>query len=78
MRLEPVAERAPEHAGRGAAGSSLLDVVLAVEEVCGVARVEREGLETREGLEQWFLVQIGTKDPPPKYPGIIDSLFGRD
>jgi len=31
---------------------------------------------SRQGLEQWLLVTIGTKDPPPKYPSIIDYLFG--
>ena len=31
---------------------------------------------SREGLEEWLLANVGRKEPPPKYPGIFDSLFG--
>ncbi len=32
--------------------------------------------KSKQGLEQWLLENVGTKEPPPKYPSIIDSLFG--
>jgi len=31
---------------------------------------------SQEGLEEWLLANTGRKEPPPKYPGIFDSLFG--
>jgi len=32
--------------------------------------------KSKEGLEEWLMSKIGTKEPPEKYPGIIDSMFG--
>ncbi len=32
--------------------------------------------KSRQGLEEWLQINIGTKEPPPKYPTIISSLFG--
>ncbi len=37
----------------------------------------RDSLATsKAGLEEWLQSSAGTKEPPAKYPGIIDSLFG--
>ncbi|MBI2852011.1 MAG: hypothetical protein HYX84_02745 [Chloroflexi bacterium] len=31
----------------------------------------------RQGLEDWFQVQYGTREPPPpRHPGVTDMLFG--
>src|SRR5260370_3517822 len=43
MRLEPIPERAPQHARSGARRATLHHIVLAVKEVCGVARIEGHG-----------------------------------
>lgn len=32
--------------------------------------------KSKEGLEEWLLANVGGKEPPPKYPGLFDSLFG--
>ena len=32
--------------------------------------------KSKQGLEEWLLKNMGTKEPPIKYPGIIDGLFG--
>lgn len=32
--------------------------------------------KSKEGLEEWLLAQTGTKEPPPRYPGMFDALFG--
>jgi len=32
--------------------------------------------KSKQGLEEWFLIKIGKKEPPMKYPGIFDTLFG--
>ena len=32
--------------------------------------------KSKQGLEEWLLKNVGTKEPPPKYPSITDSLFG--
>ena len=31
---------------------------------------------SKEGLEEWLKTNVGTIDPPPKYPGLLDGLFG--
>jgi hypothetical protein len=31
---------------------------------------------SKKGLEDWLLAHFGGKEPPPKYPSIMDSLFG--
>src|SRR5260370_35500439 len=46
MRLEPVAERAPQHARCGARRPAFQDEVLAIEEIGGVSAVEREWFES--------------------------------
>src|SRR5258708_9551559 len=51
MRLEPVAECAAQHTGRGARRSAFQDEVLAVEEIGGVSAVEREWFESGERCE---------------------------
>jgi len=33
--------------------------------------------KSKEGLEEWLVANVGQKEPPTKYPGIFDSLFGR-
>ena len=33
-------------------------------------------IKSREGLEEWLLANIGTKDPTPKSPGLFDIWFG--
>src|SRR5260370_75497 len=43
MRLEPISERPPQHARSGARRATLHHIVLAVKEVCGVARIEGHG-----------------------------------
>ncbi|MFC2035117.1 hypothetical protein ACFLUJ_03225 [Chloroflexota bacterium] len=32
--------------------------------------------KSKLGLEKWLLANIGTIEPPPKYPGLLDGLFG--
>src|SRR5438105_12787282 len=51
MGLEPVPEGAPQHAGRRPRRAALLDVVLAVEEVLGVALVVGMRRKSRERAE---------------------------
>src|SRR5260370_29874345 len=43
MRLEPIPERAPQHARSGVRRATLQHIVLAVKEVCGVDRIEGHG-----------------------------------
>ncbi len=39
--------------------------------------VLREPLaKSRDGLEEWLLIHTGRKEPPIKYPTIMDDLFG--
>lgn len=40
------------------------------------SRIRDSLTESKEGLEEWLQSVTGTKEPPPKYPSIIDSLFG--
>src|SRR6202040_2645759 len=51
VRLKPVAECAPQHAGRGARRSAFQDKVFAIEKIGGVTAVERERLESGERSE---------------------------
>src|SRR5712692_10852906 len=51
MWLEPVSERPPQHARRGARRANLRHVVLAVEEIGRVTRIEGHGRETRKRRE---------------------------
>ncbi len=32
--------------------------------------------KSKEGLEQWLQTNIGRKNLPPKYPGLLDMFFG--
>ena len=32
--------------------------------------------KSREGLEEWLSKNVGQREPPIKYPSIIDGLFG--
>ncbi len=32
---------------------------------------------SQEGLEEWFLKNVGRKEPPLEYPSIFDGFFGR-
>src|SRR5688572_4327365 len=52
VRLEPVAEGAPQHAFGGSSGATLHHIMFAVEKVRGITFVERERLETGKWLEQ--------------------------
>src|SRR5207237_362637 len=51
MRLEPVAERTAQHAAGGAGRPAFQHVVLAVEEICGIAWIEGHGRECWKRLE---------------------------
>src|SRR5208282_4176064 len=51
MWLEPIAKGAPQHALFAAWRPALHHVVLAVEEICGIALVERERPETGKGFK---------------------------
>lgn len=33
--------------------------------------------KSKQGLEEWLLSKVGTKEPSPKYPGLFDVWFGR-
>jgi hypothetical protein len=33
-------------------------------------------VKSKKGLEDWLVAHFGGKEPPPKYPGITDVLFG--
>ena len=32
--------------------------------------------KSKQGLEEWLLAKTGSKEPPPKYPSMLDTLFG--
>ncbi|MFC1932990.1 hypothetical protein ACFLXU_05110 [Chloroflexota bacterium] len=32
--------------------------------------------KSKQGLEEWLQRNVGTKEPPPKYPSIMDGLLG--
>jgi len=32
--------------------------------------------KSKQGLEEWLMINVGTKDDSPKYPGLLDGLFG--
>src|SRR5467141_2408518 len=51
MRLEPISERPPQHARCGARRATLHNVVLAVEKICGIARIERHRRKPRKRRE---------------------------
>ena len=41
-----------------------------------VSKIKEPLAKSRQGFEEWLLVNRGTKEPPPKYPGLFDSFFG--
>ena len=41
-----------------------------------VDKLEEPLAKSKQGLEEWLQDNVGTKEPPPKYPGMIDTLFG--
>jgi len=41
-----------------------------------VSRLTEPLARSKEGLEEWLLANVGRIETPPKYPGILDSLFG--
>ena len=41
-----------------------------------VDKLKESLAKSKEGLEQWLLSKVGTKEPPPKHPSLIDGLFG--
>jgi hypothetical protein len=45
----------------------------------GVDMGELKGLlaKCQEGLEQWLLLKVGSRNPPPKTPGLFDDLLGK-
>src|SRR2546427_4218771 len=51
VRLKPVAGRPAQHARSGACSPAFCDVMLAVKEVGGVARIKRKWLEPGKGPE---------------------------
>jgi hypothetical protein len=42
----------------------------------GVEKVKDPLAQSREGLEQWLLARTGSRQPPPRYPGLFEGLFG--
>src|SRR6202795_5411881 len=52
MRLKPIAEGAPKHAGVGARRSALHHEMFRIEKVGGVALVKREKLQSRQGTKK--------------------------
>src|SRR5437879_13032320 len=51
MRLEPVSKRSPQHARSGARRATLHHIVVAVEEICGIVRIERHWCKPRKWRE---------------------------
>lgn len=41
-----------------------------------VGKLKEPLAKSKQGLEDWFLANTGRKEPPLKYPGIFDTLFG--
>jgi hypothetical protein len=33
--------------------------------------------KSQEGLEQWLLIKVGSRNPPERAPGLFDDLLGR-
>ena len=42
-----------------------------------VDRLKEPLSKGRQGLEEWLMVRVGTKEPPPKYPGVFDDWVGK-
>lgn len=32
---------------------------------------------SQQGLEQWLMLKVGSKNPPEKVPGVLDDLLGK-
>ncbi len=41
-----------------------------------VDKIKEPLAKSKQGLEEWLLAKTGGKEPPPKYPGLLDGLFG--
>jgi len=41
-----------------------------------VAKLKEPLAKSKQGLEDWLLANVGGKEPPMKYPGLFDYLFG--
>ena len=67
MRLEPVAERTAQHAAGGAGRPAFQHVVLAVEEICGIAWIEGHGRES------WKRLELGARPLPAVADKIVDA-----
>src|SRR5207245_9145189 len=51
MRFEPVSKRSPQHARSGARRATLHHIVFAVEEICGIVRLEWHWCKPRKWRE---------------------------
>ena len=41
-----------------------------------VGKIKGPLSKSKQGLEEWLQSTTGTNEPPPKYPGMLDGLFG--
>lgn len=41
-----------------------------------IAKLKEPLAKSMAGLEEWLLTNTGRKEPPLKYPGLFDGLFG--
>jgi hypothetical protein len=41
-----------------------------------VGKIKGPLSKSKQGLEEWLQLTTGTNEPPPKYPGMLDGLFG--
>ena len=41
-----------------------------------VGKIKEPLSKSKQGLEEWLLENVGTKESPPKYPGIFGGFFG--
>ena len=41
-----------------------------------VEKLKDKLTKSKEGLEEWLVSKTGSKEPPPKTPGVFDSLLG--
>lgn len=43
-----------------------------------VAKLNEPLAACRKGLEEWMMENLGTTEPPTKYPSLIGTLFGQE
>src|SRR5690242_4437654 len=67
MRLEPIAERTAQHARGGARRCAFCNVMPAIEEVCGIARIEGHRGES------WERRELGARPLPAISDEIVDA-----